>query len=139
MSYSFNDSQNQIKRNNKLNDKKESDYLDSKIKTVCEIFNSNQNPGILKIYNDLYDKDCIKLDNIETIIFIIFILIIENDNCNRGDINIENYKDIAKLFDKYKDKFKMIHGNYDDKSLAILFLTYLQKMYDVGIYKIIQK
>lgn len=67
MNHSYSGSQNQIKSNNRIDNKE--DYLDSKIKNIGEIFNNHNNKYIYNIYNKLYDLGGIENGNIEIVIF----------------------------------------------------------------------
>lgn len=105
-------------------------YLDEKIKKVSDIFNDNYNIYIYSIYNKLIEIDeSLKTDNIETIIFIIFVLIKEN--------KIESKKIMSKLFIKYSDKFLILHNN-DFLVLSILFYSYMEKIINCDIYNILE-
>lgn len=105
-------------------------YLDEKIKKVSDIFNDNYNIYIYSIYNKLIEIDeSLKTDNIETIIFIIFVLIKEN--------KIESKKIMSKLFIKYSDKFLILHNN-DFLILSILFYSYMEKIINCDIYNILE-
>ena len=75
MSITYNDSLNQSKK-----EAEKDEHLDSKIKTVSDLFNNTNYMFIYNIYNILLNNEnnLKNKDNIETVIFIILIFIYED-------------------------------------------------------------
>jgi hypothetical protein len=129
--YSYNDNLNQIK---KYNDDKSNEYLDSKIKYISELFGNMNNTYIYNIYSDLCNNNpTLKINNTETIIFIIFIFIKEK---HINDINDDTK--LSGIYKKYSNIFKKIHHETNNEFLCILFLTYFTNIYNSKIYDILK-
>lgn len=124
MSISFRDSLNQSKKNYEHND-----YVDSKLKNIGNLFNNTNNNFILNIYNNLCDnyKSIKEDDNIDLIIFLIFIFV-------KNNVNME---ELDKIYLKNEDKIKEIFNN-DSQYLPIIFFTYANKLNNLGIKDIIK-
>lgn len=102
MSITYNDSLNQSKK-----EAEKDEHLDSKIKTVSDLFNNTNYKFIYNIYNILLNNEnnSKNKDNIETVIFIILIFIYE-------DIYIED-----KEIKKKKEYLKKLENDIKDLSL----------------------
>lgn len=121
----YNDLQNQV-----IDDKNISDHLEARIKNVADLFNNKNNTYIRNIYIKLYElNDNIKNDNLELVVFIIFIFIKED--------NINLNKDLMKLYKKYEEKMSKLFNENDPETLFILFYTYIYNIYNIGIKDII--
>ncbi|KAI9244172.1 hypothetical protein BY458DRAFT_551712 [Sporodiniella umbellata] len=117
----YNDLQNQA-----LMDKEH--FFDEKMKRVEEIMNLDNSEHIYNVYRGLIDEDeTIKYDNIETVIFIINILL----TMHRDD----EFKTIDELFISYSSQMSKLYRNTNDyETIAIIFYTYTKKICrcDVG-------
>lgn len=124
MSISYRDSLNQSKKDHEYND-----HIDSKLKNIGNLFNNTNNNFVLNIYNRLCDnyKSIKEEDNIDLIIFLIFIFV-------KNNVNIE---ELDKIYLKNEEKIKEIF-NIDSQYLPIIFFTYANKLNDLGIKDIIK-
>lgn len=121
----YNDLQNQV-----IDDKNVSDHLEARIKNVADLFNNKNNTYIRNIYIKLYElNDNIKNDNLELVVFIIFIFIKED--------NINLNKDLMNLYKKYEEKMSKLFNENEPETLFILFYTYIYNIYNIGIKDII--
>lgn len=121
----YNDLQNQV-----IDDKNVNDHLEARIKNVADLFNNKNNTYIRNIYIKLYElNDNIKNDNLELVVFIIFIFIKED--------NINLNKDLMNLYKKYEEKMSKLFNENDPETLFILFYTYIYNIYNIGIKDII--
>lgn len=121
----YNDLQNQV-----IDDKYVSDHLEARIKNVADLFNNKNNIYIRNIYLKLYElNENIKNDNLELVVFIIFIFIKED--------NINLNKDLMNLYKKYEQKMAKLFNENDPETLFILFYTYIYNLYNIGIKDII--
>lgn len=121
----YNDLQNQV-----IDDKDISEHLEARIKNVADLFNNKNNIYIRNIYLKLYElNDNIKNDNLELVVFIIFIFIKED--------NINLNKDLINIYKKYEEKMSKLFNENDFETLFILFYTYIYNIYNIGIKNII--
>lgn len=124
----YNDLQNQI------NEEKEN-FFDEKAKKVQDLLKIDNGNYIYNIYKKLIDIDeSIKNDNIETIIFIINILLKMHKEDNICKINDFNF--IYDLFILYYDDIIKLYNNNDFETISIIFYTYIIKIYNCNIYDI---
>lgn len=124
MNISYGDSLNQSKKDYEYNN-----HVDSKIKNIGNLFNNINNNFILNIYTNLCDnyKSIKNEDNIDLIIFLIFIFV-------KNDVKIE---ELDKIYLKYEDEIKELF-NYDNQYFPIVFFSYANKLNDLGIKDIIK-
>lgn len=112
--------------------KEDENYIFEKINKISDIFDTSNNNHIYNIYNRLIEiDDTIKYDNIESIIFIIFVLMKEKH------INIDDSKRVSDIFIKYYKKILELYNNNDLEISSIIFYTYLIKIKD-NVYNILQ-
>lgn len=124
MSISYSDSLNQSKKDCEYNN-----HVDSKLKYIGNLFNNINNNFVFNIYTNLCDnyKSIKGEDNIDLIIFLIFIFI-------ENDVKIE---ELDKIYLKYEDKINEIFNN-DNQYFPIVFFSYANKLIDLGIKDIIK-
>lgn len=124
MSISYSDSLNQSKKDHEYNN-----HVDSKLKYIGNLFNNINNNFVFNIYNNLCDnyKSIKDEDNIDLIIFLIFIFI-------KNDVKIE---ELDKIYLKYEDKINELFNN-DNHFFPIVFFSYANKLIDLGIKDVIK-